>query len=350
MAKARNLVICFDAFGTLFKIKQPIEQQYGDIARRQFGLDDPGMTDDQLRASFRAAFKTASRQHPNYGHTSNMGATAWWTSVINDTFRPFAGDLPRGLAPRLIERFASSEAYTMAPQLTTLLRELQLQKRYDQIVVGVITNSDDRVPDILMSMGLRVRPLRYGQSQDQDQDQDDQLLDGQDPEGLGKLTEQNEASIGQSSHPNPNAENDIDFHCMSYDVGVEKPDPRIFRAAEGLLPVVLASKQKRNIKGLHAALQQSIGHKGSHDTPPFSLKDWDRMYVGDEWEKDVVGAQTAGWFPVLLQDEGERSQNDNTRGIQLLTQLPPQTVGELAKQYVVVGIDSIASLLEWLKR
>ena len=328
MAKARNLVLCFDAFGTLFKIKQPIELQYGDIARRQFGLVG-SFTDDQLRVSFRAAFKAASRQHPNYGHTSNMGATAWWTHVIDATFRPFVGDLPRGLAPRLLERFASGEAYTMAPQLTTLLRELQLQTRYDQVVVGVITNSDDRVPGILRSVGLRVSPLRHGQSQQSEQNEQNN---------------QNETSIGRPGHSN---QNDIDFHCMSYDVGVEKPDPRIFRAAEGLLRMVLASRQP--------AHQQGTGHQGSHDTPPVCLKDWDRMYVGDEWAKDVVGAQTAGWFPVLLQDKDERvAQNEDEDAgdtqIQHLAQLPPQTVSELAQQFAVVRIDSIASLLQWLKQ
>jgi hypothetical protein len=31
--RPRNLLLCFDAFGTLFKPRYPIEQQYGDVAR-----------------------------------------------------------------------------------------------------------------------------------------------------------------------------------------------------------------------------------------------------------------------------------------------------------------------------
>lgn len=50
MAK-RNLLVCFDAFGTLFKPKRPIEQQYGEVAR-SLGLS--GFTDDELKTSFRA--------------------------------------------------------------------------------------------------------------------------------------------------------------------------------------------------------------------------------------------------------------------------------------------------------
>lgn len=46
----RNLLICFDAFGTLFKPKRPIEQQYGEVAR-SLGL--VGFIDEELKRSFR---------------------------------------------------------------------------------------------------------------------------------------------------------------------------------------------------------------------------------------------------------------------------------------------------------
>ena len=47
----RNLLICFDAFGTLFKPKRSIEKQYGEVAR-SLGLG--GFSDDELKSSFRA--------------------------------------------------------------------------------------------------------------------------------------------------------------------------------------------------------------------------------------------------------------------------------------------------------
>lgn len=46
----RNLLICFDAFGTLFKPRAPIEQQYGEVAR-SLGL--AGIRDDDVRDSFK---------------------------------------------------------------------------------------------------------------------------------------------------------------------------------------------------------------------------------------------------------------------------------------------------------
>lgn len=46
----RNLLICFDAFGTLFKPKRPVEQQYAEVAR-SMGLS--GFSDEDVKGAFR---------------------------------------------------------------------------------------------------------------------------------------------------------------------------------------------------------------------------------------------------------------------------------------------------------
>lgn len=53
--RPRNLLICFDAFGTLFTPKAPIEQQYGDVAR---GLGLAGFSDGELKRAFREGEST----------------------------------------------------------------------------------------------------------------------------------------------------------------------------------------------------------------------------------------------------------------------------------------------------
>jgi hypothetical protein len=73
-----NLLLCFDAFGTLFRPKRNIIQQYGEIAR-QCGL--VGFKDEELQSSFREAFKEETKKHPNYGKVTGLGATKWWTNV-----------------------------------------------------------------------------------------------------------------------------------------------------------------------------------------------------------------------------------------------------------------------------
>lgn len=81
----RNLLICFDAFGTLFKPKRPVEEQYTAVAHK-FGLglisDGTSQFDSaDVRASFRKALKNSAKEFPNYGRAVGMGATAWWTQV-----------------------------------------------------------------------------------------------------------------------------------------------------------------------------------------------------------------------------------------------------------------------------
>lgn len=58
----RNLLICFDAFGTLFKPRYPIAQQYGDVAR-SFGLG--GFTNDDVNRAFKAGMRAQMWQGQN---------------------------------------------------------------------------------------------------------------------------------------------------------------------------------------------------------------------------------------------------------------------------------------------
>ncbi|TKA63058.1 hypothetical protein B0A55_10188 [Friedmanniomyces simplex] len=255
MAK-RNLLICFDAFGTLFKPKRPIAQQYGEVAR-SLGLG--GFTDEQVHDSFRAAFKHETKENPNFGKANGLNSTTWWTNIIHNTFHPLVGPnvkLHQELAPRLLYRFSSEEAYELLPDVLPVLQDLRNTppRSIDRIAVGVITNSDDRVPSVLTSLGLRVSPLTYG--------------------------------IGEArGEPPPGEKYDIDFTVMSYEVGYEKPDRRIFIGAEQLLSSLPAAA----------------------DT---DLESWEKVYVGDEYEKDVVGALNAGWHGVILKEAASSIPDD----------------------------------------
>jgi hypothetical protein len=137
--------------------------------------------------------------------------------------------------------------------LQSLSTTPQRQKHAKQrLVIGVITNSDDRVPDVLSSLGLEVNGLRYG--------------------GLP------EPAVEQSKEEEQGREaSDIDFCIMSYDVGVEKPGVEIFEAAISTLSSMLNSEGK-----------------------VYEEKDWEKVYVGDEVGKDAKGAVQAGWDAVLL--------------------------------------------------
>lgn len=326
-----GLLLCFDAFGTLFRPKRSIAQQYGEVAR-QCGV--AGFSDDELQSSLRAAIKDEGKQNPNYGRASGLGATRWWTNVrfelsnrlhsnnrhilygmlqheysvhqlnllqvIHKTFTPLISNdqiLPMDLAPKLLHRFSSNEGYDAEPNLISTLKALKHrnpQGGFDRIVIGVVTNSDDRVPSILSSFGVNVSPLRYGAKVD-----------------TSVLAEQ---------------DYDIDFHCMSYDVGVEKPDRLIFNAAELMLAQIIAVRDGKS----PAEAKADIGT-------------WRKVYVGDEYAKDIVGAVNAGWNPVLL-DAGEHSAD-----VLKLEDCPAKTLDDLFQEHGVVRVRSVQDLTAWLK-
>lgn len=73
-----NLLLSFDAFGTLFSPKDPVAHQYLQEAR-QFGLT--GFSEEELASKLYAAFKDESKLNPNYGKETGLGATKWWTNV-----------------------------------------------------------------------------------------------------------------------------------------------------------------------------------------------------------------------------------------------------------------------------
>ena len=161
------------------------------------------------------------------------------------------------------------------------------------MVVGVITNSDPRVPDVLSSLGLRVSPLRYG-------------------------------SLPSAGDSDPELEYDIDFSVMSYDVGREKPDKRIFAAAEEMLQITLQAG------GMSTAVEDSDS--------------WRKVYVGDEYDKDVVGATSAGWNAVLVDGEGIGKHDD----VKWFDDDPAGNLQDVFNTSKAVGFSSLGKLARWL--
>ena len=64
------------------------------------------------------------------------------------------------------------------------------------------------------------------------------------------------------------------------------------------------------------------------------------VYVGDEWDKDVVGAQKAGWDPILLDVDGERDVTPSK-------DVRPRSVGEFFGTHKVVKVRSLEEIATW---
>jgi hypothetical protein len=212
--------------------------------------------------------------------------------------------MPEDLASKLLHRFSSSEGYIAPPGIPELLRKLKVggalvdgrsRGHFDRVVLGVITNSDDRVPLILSSLGFRVAALRAGQD-----------ITAGDPSVL------------------PRENVDLEFVCMSYNVGFEKPHGRLFQAAEEMA-----------LHGLTAVPE------GNEEIAP--LDSWSKVLVGDEYEKDVVGALTSGWDAVLIGAEAA-SQSTLRRVEDVRKELPT----DVLNGGVAIRASGIQEVVEWL--
>ncbi len=100
--------------------------------------------------------------------------------------------------------------------------------------------------------------------------------------------------VGLQRHKNDsqlsfNAEDDINFLILSYDVGFEKPDSRIFDAAKQMVP-----GQERY------------------------------LHVGDDLRKDYYAAKRAGWEGFLL-DRGVENSEQNIGSVPRITDLQELT-------------------------
>ncbi|KAF2712524.1 haloacid dehalogenase, partial [Pleomassaria siparia CBS 279.74] len=263
LSRKKNLLLALDAFKTLYRPNSPIPTQYARIGMKYGVL---GHRDEiaSLRTSFKHAFEEQSSTNPNYGKATGLGAENWWANVIKSTFNPFLKSgqkVPQAMVSELLTCYSTSEGYKMYHDVMpffNMLRERKTQAnlespwKWDKTVVGIVTNSDDRVPGILESFGLRVGTRRVG--------------------------------VKTERSARANLDDDISFVVMSYDVGFEKPDRRIFQAAEAMLKETLAEDGE-------GVEEQAIGG-------------FEMLYVGDSFEKDYLGAKDSGWEAVMVDRAG----------------------------------------------
>ena len=77
----KNLLLCLDAFGTLFTPREPISVTYARVAHRHGLPTATADAADEVMRNFKHAFKGESQRYPNYGKSVGMGAEKWWSNV-----------------------------------------------------------------------------------------------------------------------------------------------------------------------------------------------------------------------------------------------------------------------------
>ncbi|OJZ91238.1 hypothetical protein ASPFODRAFT_41646 [Aspergillus luchuensis CBS 106.47] len=305
--RQRTLLLTLDAFGTLFYPHPPVPEQYAATAH-EFGLPPATVTPQKLEAAFKDVYRAQCERWPNYGRADVLygkygGPRQWWQEVIQESFarlftpdrgRPSAlglGDekfeLPPGMVDALLDRFAGDGGYALFKDVVPFfarMRELKgsTTRKFDRILLGVISNSDDRVPAVLKALGMRVGDMRA-----------DQDLSSIDLPGFEERGQVGDSAAILKSQPDV----DVDLVITSYEAGDSKPNRLIFDVAK---------RQAQLLAGKY-------GHK--HDSHLMGLDetdDWICVHVGDEYEKDYLAAIRAGWQGYLIPRENRQEYSAKT--------------------------------------
>ncbi|KAJ5153289.1 uncharacterized protein N7482_009767 [Penicillium canariense] len=311
----RTLLLTLDAFETLFYPRPPVPNQYAAIGH-EFGLSRTVVTPDKLKAAFRDAYRIQAKLYPNYGRADVLkgrygGPKQWWEEVIRGSFgqvlasgasqdssqhkSPDCGNvnLPAGMIDALLDRFAGDGGYTLYEDVAPFfarMRELRASSTtpFDRILLGVISNSDDRVPEVLKALGLRVGDMRA------DQDMSSMELPGFEERVSGHTARPQQPN---TANQRAQADADLDLVITSYEAGAEKPNRLIFDVAK---------RQAR-------LLARRDAH--AHGSTPAGLDetdDWTCVHVGDDYQKDYVAAIDAGWGSYLLERDGGHGRPPGT--------------------------------------
>jgi putative hydrolase of the HAD superfamily len=209
--------IFFDAGGTLLEPRPCIGHIYAEIAGELGLMLDP----DETHRAFALAFaEVKARRLAEHGHLFGFRpeeAWAMWRDVLEQTFKRLGcgGDALDPLFDRIYEEFASARHFALLDGALETLDAL----RERGLIVGLISNWDHRLHVILRGLDLERR---------------------------------------------------LDPILISCDVGVEKPDPAIYRSA-----------------------LQSAG-----------VRPDEALMVGDSPEPDIEGARAAGLWALLLDTTG----------------------------------------------
>lgn len=287
-----GICITLDAFGTLYHPKKPIAIQYLEVAQ-QCGLK-ADIHVPKLEASFRRAFRDQSAKYPNYGKSKGMTVESWWYDVVYSAFHPLCRGqtMPASLASTLFHHFSSRDAYALYPDVLPFFQIMQkLRQKYGDpkgaiVLVGVVTNSDNRALTILQSLGLRVgheweHESAYqsvkdiwhdGKQRNYEAPRQGHTLGGEPP--------------SRTLLDTYNSEDDIDFLITSYASSSEKPDVRIFAKTDEFAATLRMSRMVRSSNGefvtehpFEASKFQIAGLGMTH------------IHVGDDYKKDYEGAK-----------------------------------------------------------
>ena len=143
--------ISFDMFGTIYKPKIPVPEQYHQITSLEFGILK---TAESIRHDFAKTYEELQDEFPNYGkgvaHFEN--SDAWWRELVIRVYGLLRKDpKTKEICDRLVNHFTSNEAYDVYDDVIPTLKGL----REKGVTMVTSSNSDTRAIKILESLKLK---------------------------------------------------------------------------------------------------------------------------------------------------------------------------------------------------
>ncbi|KAK9380513.1 HAD-like domain-containing protein [Kockiozyma suomiensis] len=270
-------LLTLDAYGTIYTPRPSVAEQYAALYAQHHPAIITPPTPAQISQTFKSAYKDRVRTHPNY----LGGETEWWYAVIRDTFAAFLSAPEELVEDAFIKavyaHFNSGDAYEMFPDILPFLDDLKDASK-EGTTVGIISNSDTRSRTVLRALGVLA------------------LDDGKQYAAEGDRR-------GVNGHSWIKRFRDVVLSC---EIGVDKPDPRIFEAA--LVQIL----DKNFTPPTH---NENVTEDDALVVAARNVRYW---HVGDDYDKDIfpitTHASLYGWgaiyinrdstSPVKLKDSG----------------------------------------------
>lgn len=147
--------VCFDATGTLFTLREAVGETYARAAA-SVGVRLPAWRVDDAFA--RVLRLSPPLERAGAGRSTRAGRVAaerdWWRERVRQTFQATDSTVrfpdPTAFADGLFERYRGREAWQARPGIDALLARLAGAG----LALGVASNFDHRLPDLLEALGL----------------------------------------------------------------------------------------------------------------------------------------------------------------------------------------------------
>jgi putative hydrolase of the HAD superfamily len=141
--------VTLDAAGTLFRVRRPVGETYGEIATRH-GIPADGET---VARNFRTVFPRMSPMA--FGRcdaaTLERQEREWWRTLVRNCLGPHGQHRAFGaFFEELFEHYRQASAWLLYPEVQGVLDALDAAG----IPVAVVSNFDRRLHDVLHGLGI----------------------------------------------------------------------------------------------------------------------------------------------------------------------------------------------------